>query len=252
MKKISFYVALLAILISPIITSASTIDLSTGGNYVAGHTYLVDVVVNPQTSKIYTSKVAISFPTDILQVKSFSFANGWIPLSQTGYDSIDNTGGVLIKTAGYPVGLTSPATLGTITLYAQKSGTGNISVTGDSELLDENNQNVFSVAPGIAIAVKSATVTTVATAKKTVPASVSDSSSALTDSSRASVNNSVAVNTVANKVSSQSNVAAVGGTKLLLISSIVSVSWLVWTILALVLLAIISLLIIKANDFRKN
>ncbi|MDP3004534.1 MAG: hypothetical protein Q8N43_03500, partial [Candidatus Azambacteria bacterium] len=86
-------------------------------------------------------------------VKSFNFGNSWMALSQTGYDLIDNTNGTLIKTAGYPGGLSSSATFGIVSFYAKKAGSGTIKLGNGSLALDANNQNVLSSSPSVSVAV---------------------------------------------------------------------------------------------------
>ena len=205
MKKILFYLALLTVLVIPAVSSASTVSLSTTGNYVVGRSYTVDVVVNPQTSKIYTSKVVVNFPAEILEARNFTFSNGWMPVSQSGYDLIDNNGGVVIKTAGYTSGLVAPTTMGTITFYAKKTGAGNISVASASQLLDSESKNVFVVSANVAVVVNEAPViapvvapTLVVKPIVTAVASTSAISSATT--------------TASSTIDSQSNTAAVGTT----------------------------------------
>jgi hypothetical protein len=63
-------------------------------------------------------------------------------LSQEGYDSIDNTTGLLIKTAGYAGGIDSFKGLGTITFEALNTGEAAIELTSNSLALDAGNTNV--------------------------------------------------------------------------------------------------------------
>lgn len=109
-----------------------------------GQTFRLAINVNPNNLKNYTVKASIKFPADLVSASAWQFAGSWQPLSQPGYDSIDNSAGILIKTAGYPGGLSKSATLGTITFKAKKTGTGYISFTGGSMALDEANTNQYS------------------------------------------------------------------------------------------------------------
>jgi hypothetical protein len=188
MKKILFYVVLLAIITIPVMSEASTANLITNGNYTAGNSYKVDVVVDPQQSKVYTAKVAIDFPASLLQVNDFVLSPGLMPLNQTGYDLVNNTSGSLIKTAGYSGGLSVPKTFGTITFYAKKSGSGTISLSSNSQFLDENNQNVFSGSQAVSFTVKSDSpanqnTAAVATVALTPPAVTSTTTSTSTATS---------------------------------------------------------------------
>ena len=111
-----------------------------------GQTFTLTIGVNPQGAKNYTAKTELRYPADLLEVKSFTFAPSWMPLSQSGYDLTDNTNGVFIKTAGYPGGVSSPVTFGTVSFLAKKSGNGTIALNSNSFALDANNQNVLASA----------------------------------------------------------------------------------------------------------
>jgi len=112
-----------------------------------GQTFNLIMSVNSQVVKSYMVKSEIKFPADVFEVKSFNFGNNWVQLSQPGYDLIDNTNGVLIKTAGYPGGLNSQADFGTIVFKAKKSGAGTIKVTENSLALNADSLNVISGLP---------------------------------------------------------------------------------------------------------
>lgn len=118
--------------------------LPTSIKVTSGQNFNLIVAVNPQGVNNYTAKIELDYPADILEVKSFSFGSNWMALSQSGYDLIDNTNGVLIKTAGYPGGLSSSATFGTVSFYTKKAGSGIIKVGNGALALDANNQNVIS------------------------------------------------------------------------------------------------------------
>jgi len=110
-----------------------------------GETFTLAIGINPQGIKNYTIKMEFHFPADLLEVKSFAFANSsWMPLAQSGYDLIDNTNGVFIKTAGYPGGISSAANFGTVSFFAKKNGNGEISLNSNSFALDAINQNVLA------------------------------------------------------------------------------------------------------------
>jgi hypothetical protein len=83
---------------------------------------------------------------------SFTFGSGWLALTQPGYDSIDNTNGVLIKTAGYPGGFSSSANFGTVSFYAKKTGSGTIKI-GDSSLAFQASSQSAITGSGTSFAV---------------------------------------------------------------------------------------------------
>ena len=151
MKKIKILnrIIISALLIIPMFTFASTaISLSpNSGTYSVGKTYSVNLYVNPQGSNIYTVKLEAKYPADLLEVTNFTFANGLTPLSQTGYDLIDNGGGIIIKTAGYSGGSSVNGLFGTITFHIKKAGQATVEMTSNSQAFDENNTNVISSLP---------------------------------------------------------------------------------------------------------
>src|SRR3989344_4704799 len=118
-----------------------------------GQTLRLNVAINPETSTVYTVKSEIRFPSDLLEVQSFNFGNGWMPLVQLGYDTTDNGNGVLIKTGGFPGGLSGAANLGTITFKAKKTGSATVSVSENSVALDANSSNTFRTVFGGAMIV---------------------------------------------------------------------------------------------------
>jgi len=157
MRKLLFTISLAAlgvIVLAMPALAATTVSLSPVNiSVTSGKNFNVVIAVNPQGASNYTEKIELDYPADLLQVKSFSLGSNWMALSQTGYDLIDNTNGKLIKTAGYPGGLSSSATFGTISFYAKKAGSGTIKLGSGSLALDANNQNVLSGAPSVSVAI---------------------------------------------------------------------------------------------------
>jgi len=130
-----------------------------------GQTFTLTIGVNPQGVKNYTAKTELHYPAALLEVKSFTFAPSWMPLAQPGYDLTDNTNGVFIKTAGYPGGISSATTFGTVSFLAKKSGNGTIALNSNSFALDANNQNVIGSVTVQTAVVISAPATTPTTPK---------------------------------------------------------------------------------------
>ena len=126
-----------------------------------GQTFVLTASINPQGIKNYTVKLELNYPAELLEVKSFTFGNTWMPLSQSGYDSIDNTKGILIKTAGYPGGLSSTASFGTVSFLAKKAGSGTITIGNNSLALDSTNKNVLSGTPQVSVLITAPVVTTI-------------------------------------------------------------------------------------------
>lgn len=124
--------------------SATTITFSSANiSVVEGDVFDLDIGLNPQGSTSYTAKAEVRYPADLLEVKSFSLATGWMVVSQRGYDQIDNSNGLLVKTGGYPGGITNFTKFGTIRFLAKKTGSGIVKVTTNSLVLNAANQNVL-------------------------------------------------------------------------------------------------------------
>ena len=145
MKKIiKLFVLSVAFLPAFALASINVNLSSVKTNVNTGDTFTVNVTVSSSGESAYTSKVVVNYNNSLLEATSFSFAPTWLPLSQPGYDSTDKTNGVIIKTAGYPSGITSAKSFGTITFRAKQSGTATISVAKSTEIYDANNKNIFS------------------------------------------------------------------------------------------------------------
>ncbi len=148
MNKKIFSLILVGLVFGITAFAATIISLSPANISVKqGQNFNLAVSVNPQSVKNYTVKLEMKYPADILEVKSFSFDDAWSQLKQPGYDLIDNAGGTLIKTAGYPGGFTSGASFGTIVFKAKKSGDAVIQITGNSLALNADNQNIIGGLP---------------------------------------------------------------------------------------------------------
>jgi len=104
-----------------------------------GATVTLTVTVAPSTNN-YAEKIELKYPADLLEAVSFTPASGWMPLTQSGYDSMDNTTGILVKTAGYPDGLSSPTAFGTVTFRAKKEGTAQVAFGANSTSFELNTQ----------------------------------------------------------------------------------------------------------------
>ena len=147
MKKTIFTFLLagfVALALTAPVFAATTVSLSpTGINATEGQNFTLTVKIDPQDLKNYTAKIELTYPADLLRARSFNFGTSWMPVSQPGYDLIDNANGILIKTAGYPGGLAAQATFGTISFFAKKTGSGIIKLGSNSLALDATNQNLL-------------------------------------------------------------------------------------------------------------
>jgi len=147
-------IAGLTVLFTEVTLAASSIILSPGSiSPKAGDIVKITVSINPNGINNSTVKLELKYPADLLEVQSFAFGDGWMPLTQSGYDLIDNANGVLLKTAGYPNGFSVVTVLGTATLKAKKTGNGLIKVGSNSMALDVSSVNVLTdISASVAIA----------------------------------------------------------------------------------------------------
>ncbi|KKU98669.1 MAG: hypothetical protein UY32_C0017G0003 [Candidatus Jorgensenbacteria bacterium GW2011_GWC1_48_8] len=145
MRKV-FLVAIGLVFLTPAASlAASNFSFTpSSGSYEQGQVFTVQIFVDPQGVSLYTVKAKVKYPADILEIKSFTFSGPWIPLVQSDYDLIDNTQGVLIKTGGYPGGLSSRQSLGTINFRVRKAGSASLNFGSDSVALDVSNNNSLS------------------------------------------------------------------------------------------------------------
>lgn len=144
-KLITILTVLGGIVLASSVFAAATISFSpVNVNVVQGENFDLVVSINPQGVKSYTTKAELEYPADLLEVKSFNFGSNWMALSASGYDLIDNTNGILIKTAGYPGGLSSAVAFGTVSFTAKKSGSGVIGLGSNSMVLNAENQDILS------------------------------------------------------------------------------------------------------------
>ncbi|MEK7160515.1 MAG: hypothetical protein AAB724_00660, partial [Patescibacteria group bacterium] len=106
MKKTLFIILLGAFgvmaMAAPALAATSVLFTPVNVSVSQGQTFTLTIGVDPQGVKNYTAKMELSYPADLLEVESFTFANDWVQIFESGYDLIDNVNGLLIKTAGYP------------------------------------------------------------------------------------------------------------------------------------------------------
>lgn len=112
----------------------------------AGSTFNLEIWLDPQGATNYTAAIELNYPADKLEARSFRFGSEWMALSQPSYDKVDNVAGSLIKTAGYPGGVSRAVKFGEATFFAKKSGEAAIAVGKASLALNDASQNVISSA----------------------------------------------------------------------------------------------------------
>ena len=145
MKYFSSLVVSLVVFALAVPAHAGTLSLSPATTSLSvGQTASFILSANPGAEKNYTVKALLSFPANLIEVTGFTFNSAWTPLSQSGYDAIDNTAGTMVKTGGYPAGFATNVPFGTVTVRAKAAGSATLSVTGASLMLNETNGNTYT------------------------------------------------------------------------------------------------------------
>jgi hypothetical protein len=239
MTRIATQIAITALLFVPSISLAASFQLSPSNVTVTtGQTFTVQVVATPSGSSLYTASAHLSFNPNILEVTNFSFAPTWMQVSQTGYDSTDNTNGALIKTGGFPGGFNTLTNLGTVTFEAKTTGTATISVGSGSILLDQNSTNEVTGAQG-SVAVTVTAPVAPAKTQTTTQTTVTTGTTPTTGGTNASTSS----NGTTNAGQTASAASALTGTGTAQTASAASAfgsvpQWLWWLLLVLVLLGL--------------
>lgn len=174
MKKLLFSVLLFAMSLgSAGIVGAASLSFSTDTAHLTkGDNLVLSIKIDPHREKIYTAKISIVFPPEILEATSFSWGQESIPLVAKGYDQADNKRGILIKTAGFPQGIDQPITFGTIIFNTKATGPGIIRVADDSFILNAKNLNTLDpFLPDVTVVVTAKETKTPPPPPKTTPPS---------------------------------------------------------------------------------
>lgn len=156
----TIFITLLVFLIGPQAQAQTLSSLSispTAIQATKGQTFSISITLNP-VGKNYTAKVGLDYPANLVRLNSFTFASGWMPLAQPGYDLIDNTNGKMLKTGGYPGGISAPQLFGTASFTTLQTGNGSIKANADSYSLNGENKNTLSAAlPSASLTISAAT-----------------------------------------------------------------------------------------------
>jgi hypothetical protein len=146
------YAALLASFLFPSIACAASLSLAPASVALSpGESVTLDLIADPQGATIASIRADIAFDPSLLQETSFAFLPGWLALVEPGYDSVDNTNGAVVKTAGYPGGVERPVRIATITLQARKAGQAAVVIAGDTQMLDGEGADQFAGGAGGAV-----------------------------------------------------------------------------------------------------
>lgn len=152
MKKIIF-LFILGFMIFTRAEASSIIFNPNSINAQAGKTFSLPVLIDGTGAGNYTVRIFLKFPTDLLEITSFTFSSNWITLSQPGYDEINNNSGQLIKTAGFPGGFSGRVPFGTINFRVKNAGEGVLTVENQSFILDAVNTSTLASRPQVRVLV---------------------------------------------------------------------------------------------------
>ncbi len=137
-----FVLALLFGIVSP----ATAANFSVSDSYISvekGDIIEIVVYASSLSENSYTFKSSINFSSDLLSVSDWQWADNWMPLDVEEYDLIDNDSGKIIKTAGYPTGLSDKEEFGVVTFVAKESGQAVISLGYDSFILNADGNDTY-------------------------------------------------------------------------------------------------------------
>lgn len=138
----------------PFVVSAASFELVADNDLA--ETTQVTLYVTPDEETVYTAKAVVAFDEKTLSVSDIAVANGWIALSQSGYDSQEN--GQIIKTAGFPGGITEKTALLTFTATKASDGVSIIAIEGTSFVLNAESENVVQSLDVLTLGTPSAAV----------------------------------------------------------------------------------------------
>lgn len=200
-------------------------------NVAPGKTFDVAISVNPQGTANYVEKVELTYPADLLEVKSFTQGNAWMGLTQPGYDLMDNTNGVLLKSAGYPSGITAQTPFGTVTFSAKKAGTGTINIGGNSVAFEVSTQSTSS-GTGIVVTIATPAKTTTTTATPTTATASSKTSAPVVAKASNEVTQPATIAVVSTTTDTSGQAAAV------VTSGGLNLNWLWITIIVIILIGL--------------
>lgn len=140
--KIATFLGALMFALPALAFASTTASFNPNETSVAlGEEFTVTVYIDSHGTKDFAEKLKINYPADLVEVRSFTQAPVWMSLNQPGYDLIDNTNGVLLKSAGYPNGFSTSTKYGAIVFKTLKSGNGKITLNNESKAFQESTQS---------------------------------------------------------------------------------------------------------------
>ena len=108
-----------------------------------GDTVTVRLNIAPtNATPIFTVSALLTYDKDLLNFEKDQYINNnWFPLNRTPYFLTDTSNGQILRTAGYPQGLTKPATFLEYTFTAMATGDAIINLAKGKALNSENDDS---------------------------------------------------------------------------------------------------------------
>jgi len=133
------YLLLTILFTLPMLTSAASFEF-VAGDIAKGETGEVTLYVLPEGESVYSAQAVIAFDGKSLAVDNIAVSSTLVELSKTGYDTQVN--GQIIKTAGFPGGITEKTALLTFSVTKLTDGVGVIAVESASAIYNGAGVNV--------------------------------------------------------------------------------------------------------------
>jgi len=133
------YLLLTILFTLPMLASAASFEFA-AGDIAKGETGEVTLYVLPEGESVYSAQAVIAFDEKSLGVANVVVSSSLVELSKTGYDTQVN--GQIIKTAGFPGGITEKTALLTFSVTKLTEGVGVIAVEGTSSIYNGAGANV--------------------------------------------------------------------------------------------------------------
>lgn len=92
----------------------------------------------------YTARVELKYPKDLFEMKSITYWKEWVPVIRPEYDEDSQEDGLLVKTAGFAGGFTDEKVFGVVKFVARKSGSGVVTFSKNSFVLNSINQDILA------------------------------------------------------------------------------------------------------------
>lgn len=121
----------------PALTFAATFEIAVDEAVGIGTVYVL-----PEDETLYTAQMALGYDQNILSVSDIKISEGWMSLEREGYSQV--TGGYVLKTAGFPGGISEKTPLLTFSLVKSGGGVASLVIEETSKIYDAKGNNLFS------------------------------------------------------------------------------------------------------------